>query len=127
VAVDHASGQTAIGQPPSLDPVNPVKATPFGVQTAQYAFGPGNAHTPPGPGGALGAGLTAFTSLGGSVQPPNLTPARDGLGRIDDGALPATPVTDAWAAAQVANPKLPDLAAPNRNILPGIALDDKGD
>jgi hypothetical protein len=123
--VDYASGQNAIGQPPSLDPINPAKNMPFGVSTAQYAFGQGGPHTPAGPGGLLGAGETALTALGAGVQPPTLTPHRDGLARLDDGALPATPITDAWANAQVANPKLGDLALPNRNVTPKIALDDK--
>ncbi len=129
VANDYISGSTALGQPPSLDPLNPLSNPPFGVATAKYAFGQGNAKTPPGPGGLLGAGETALTSLGAGVQPPTILKKRDGLGREDDGALPATPVTDAWAKVQAANPSgnMANLAAPDRNIGSGqgkIVLDD---
>lgn len=128
VALDYATGSTAIGDQPSLAPLNPIGSPPFAVETAKYAFGSGDASTPAGPGGLLGAFETAFTELGGSVQTPTLTPKRDALGRIDNGALPATPVTDAWANVKAQDPSFGDMRIPTRNITDGsskIVLDDK--
>lgn len=75
---------------------------------------------------SLFMGMTLADALKGSGTTPTPT-YRDGLGRIDDGALPATPVTDAWDAAMKANPSLGDLTAPDRNVGTGqnkVVLDD---
>lgn len=54
-----------------------------------------------------------FLKGSGIVETPNY---RDGIGRLDNGALPATPVTDAWADTRNKNPGMSDLVPPSKKI-----------